>query len=154
MPTPGAAWFTVGQLKPYVIILFHSVVCDLSSKCKLHVNMATRASRLLCSKTFLLSLLTLLGILELGRKIFENKVTEEIVRYTIVHDVANAAAFKLANDIATKKTANTPEPVAMVVPERSIDTPVVVKKTFVRHNILLLAYARYFSNLNMMENNL
>ena len=103
--------------------------------------MTTRFSRLLCSKTFLLSVLSVLGICELGRNLFETVETSpEYNQYIVVNKVPTTeklvgkTTYAHKNEVtaANKKT------------EKAADIPGETKnKKYVRHKILLLAYARY-----------
>ena len=67
-----------------------------------------------------------------------------------MNDAATAADIKLVNNVQTQKTGHTPKSlqevmVATVITERALYSPVIVKnKKYVRHKILLLAYARSY----------
>ena len=119
-------------------------------------SMAARIARLLCSNTFLLSLLSILGILELGRNIFDNE--EALADYNIntVNKVEHITTLKLVemikdnhepmivtNKIVTKKdvviVTNAPK---ITKKEVIIAKKKKTKKKYTRQKILLLAYAR------------
>ena len=111
--------------------------------------MTTRLSRLLCSKTFLLSVLSFLGIFELGRNIFDSiETSPQHSAYNVVQEVATVAAIKLVEDIPEQKRSDTP--IIKVTTDKDdtdnvTDKQVVTKnKKYVRQKILLLAYARYY----------
>ena len=105
--------------------------------------MAARITRLLCSNTFLLSILTILGIFELGRNIFGSEDTYADYGPNTVKKVTDIASLKLA-----ERTANTPKQELTVAKEVTktleVIPPIVKKKKkYVRRKVLLLAYARY-----------
>jgi hypothetical protein len=101
--------------------------------------MKTRISRLFCSKTFLLSVLSFLGIFELGRNIFRHEETfQEYNENSVVNE--KDLQIKLAVQ-STKIETNKGTTLNKDISEMAADKPVVAKKV-VRHKILLLAYAR------------
>ena len=106
-------------------------------------KMKTRLSRLLCSKTFLLSILSFLGIFELGRYIFGHELTfQEYNENSVVNEKDLHIKLAVPN---TKIEQNKETTLNKDNPEMAADEPVLAKnRKIVRHKILLLAYARYF----------
>ena len=105
-------------------------------------RMAARITRLLCSNTFLLSILTILGIFELGRNIFGSEDTYADYEPTTVNKVADIATLKKV-ERTTKTPKQEPTVAKEITKTLEVKPPSVKKKKYVRRKVLLLAYARY-----------
>ena len=119
-------------------------------------SMAARVARFLCSNTFLLSLLSILGILELGRNIFDNEEALADHNTNTVNKVEHVTTLKLAemikdnheprritNKIVTKKDVVIVTKVPKITKkEGKIAKKKKRKKKYTRQKILVLAYAR------------
>ena len=121
--------------------------------------MAPRIARLLCSNTFLLSILSILGILELAKNIFDNQ--EAIAEFNTNIDTVNNKLAHISTTKPAEVNTNTikreviPEnitkrqvmmkteaPVKEIITTKEVLTKRKKRKTYVRRKILLLAYAR------------
>ena len=88
-------------------------------------KMKTRLSRLLCSKTFLLSILSFLGIFELGRNIFGQEETFQEYSENIM---ANGRDLQIKLSVPNNKIETNKETTLNKDnPEMAADNPVVAK---------------------------
>ena len=108
--------------------------------------MAARLTRLFCSHTVLLSILSILGILELGRKIFGSEDTSPDYNINTVNTEVQITTLKLPEII--KNTPKYKFTTSKIETEKSVVLPKKKKvKKYIRQKILLLAYARLYPNI-------
>ena len=108
-----------------------------------YLIMAARLTRLFCSHTVLLSILSILGILELGRNIFGNKDTSADYNVQTVNTDVQVTTLKLPEFI--KNTPKYKVTTSKIETEKSVVLPKKKKyKKYIRQKILLLAYARLY----------
>ena len=111
--------------------------------------MAARLTRLFCSHTVLLSILSILGILELGRKIFGSEDTSPDYNINTVNTEVQITTLKLPEII--KNTPKYKFTTSKIETEKSVVLPKKKKvKKYIRQKILLLAYARLYPNILMI----
>merc|ERR1719431_1507737 len=94
--------------------------------------MSTRLARYYCSRSIILSTLSVLGVMELGRIIMGSDREEYI----------NQQDKKSLNDEVAKDKDIDSKMVYEVTEKATNDTVIFKAKKVVRHKILLLAYAR------------
>ena len=108
--------------------------------------MAARLTRLFCSHTVLLSILSILGILELGRNIFGSEDTSADYNVNTVNTKVQVTTLNLPEFI--KNNPRYEVKTSKIETEKSVVLPKKKKiKKHIRQKILLLAYARLYPNI-------